>query len=262
MFDSIFESNLVNLLLLDGGLLYFLKGSLTENLSNRHKETVESLQDAEGKLLEAKTKQKDSLRVLAETELIVESIEAESKKTAQQVESNISSNGKEEINRFKARSKAQVPAMEAKMAVAVAQEYIDEAISIALGSLQNFFQGGDSWKDDLISESEPHGLLDRDFITASCEEYKLLNQRDLPPVRHIIGFEDPYIVDQTEDQMLAAGESNEISSSSIGDKQEHSPESRAKIRQIAFLSKVMREFLALTLVRGAATTLEKITWRP
>lgn len=258
MFDSIFESNLVNLLLLDGGLLYFLKGSLTENLSNRHKETVESLQDAEGKLLEAKTKQKDSLRVLAETELLVESIEAESKKTAQQVESNISSNGKEEINRFKTRSKAQVPAMEAKMAVAVAQEYIDEAISIALGSLQNFFQGGDSWKDDLISESESHSrLLDLDFIRASCEEYKLLNQRDLPTVRHVVGFEDPP-GDQTEDQMLAArdesrgpGESNEISSSSIGEKKERSPESRAKIRQVAFLSKVMREFLALTLVRSS-----------
>jgi F0F1-type ATP synthase membrane subunit b/b' len=152
IFDAVFESNLVNLVLLDGGLFYFLKGSFDDNLSIRQKEILELIQGSEEKLRESKNKQEDSLKFLAETQLLAKSIRNEAESTIKKLETTILVNGQDDIDRFKTRARAQVPLMEATMVVDVANSYVATAVGNSIEELEHFM---------FLS---PKGLKDLEFL--------------------------------------------------------------------------------------------------
>jgi len=45
--EKIFESNLINLIILDGGLFYLLSGALSDSLSERQQKIVGAIQESE-----------------------------------------------------------------------------------------------------------------------------------------------------------------------------------------------------------------------
>ena len=71
---DIFEANLVNLIILVGGLFYLLSGALSESLSERQQKILGAIQESEERLEEATKKLADSETQLAQAQIVIESI--------------------------------------------------------------------------------------------------------------------------------------------------------------------------------------------
>ena len=72
---DIFEANLVNLALLDGGIFYLLSGALSESLSERQQKILGAIQESEERLQEATTRLTESETQLAQAQMVIESIQ-------------------------------------------------------------------------------------------------------------------------------------------------------------------------------------------
>jgi F-type H+-transporting ATPase subunit b len=105
---DIFEANLVNLIILVGGLFYLLSGALSESLSERQQKILGAIQESEERLEEATKKLADSETQLAQAQIVIESIGKDAEVTAQQVKSTILTDGKSEIERLTAAAKGQI----------------------------------------------------------------------------------------------------------------------------------------------------------
>ena len=86
---DIFEANLINLTLLDGGLFYLLSGILSEGLSERQQKILGAIQESEEKLQEATTRLTEGETKLAQAQIVIESIQKDAQQTAAQVKSSI-----------------------------------------------------------------------------------------------------------------------------------------------------------------------------
>merc|ERR1711943_111074 len=71
---DIFETNLVNLIILVGGLFYLLSGALSESLSERQQKILGAIQESEERLEEATKKLADSETQLAQAQIVIDSI--------------------------------------------------------------------------------------------------------------------------------------------------------------------------------------------
>jgi len=72
---DIFEANLINLILLGGGLFYLLSGALSESLSERQQKILGAIQESEERLQEATARLEESETQLAQAQMVIESIE-------------------------------------------------------------------------------------------------------------------------------------------------------------------------------------------
>ena len=125
---DIFEANLVNLALLDGGLFYLLSGALSESLSERQQKILGAIQESEEKLQEATTRLTEGETKLAQAQMVIESIQKDAEQTAVQVKSSILTDGKSEIERLTANAKAQITTIEAR----VRKQIADYVATLAL----------------------------------------------------------------------------------------------------------------------------------
>jgi F-type H+-transporting ATPase subunit b len=125
---DIFEANLVNLALLDGGLFYLLSGALSESLSERQQKILGAIQESEEKLQEATTRLTEGETKLAQAQIVIESIQKDAQQTAVQVKSSILTDGKTEIERLTATAKAQIVTIENR----VRKQISDYVASLAL----------------------------------------------------------------------------------------------------------------------------------
>jgi hypothetical protein len=66
--ERIFEANLINLIILDGGLFYLLSGTLSDSLSERQEKIVGAIQESEERLKEATARLTESETQLAQTQ--------------------------------------------------------------------------------------------------------------------------------------------------------------------------------------------------
>merc|ERR1712072_1624573 len=105
---DIFEANLINIVLLDGGLFYLLSGALSESLSERQQKILGAIQESEEKLQEATTRLTEGETKLAQAQIVIESIQKEAEQTAVQVKSSVLTDGKKEIERLTATAKTQI----------------------------------------------------------------------------------------------------------------------------------------------------------
>jgi F-type H+-transporting ATPase subunit b len=112
---DIFEANLVNLVLLDGGLFYLLSGALSESLSERQQKILGAIQESEEKLQEATTRLTEGETKLAQAQIVIDSIQKDAQQTAVQVKSSILTDGKSEIERLTANAKSQINTIEARV---------------------------------------------------------------------------------------------------------------------------------------------------
>jgi F0F1-type ATP synthase membrane subunit b/b' len=115
LIDTIFDANLVNLTLLDGGLFYLLSGALSESLSERQQKILGAIQESEEKLQEATVRLTEGETKLAQAQIVIESIQKDAEQTAVQVKSSILSDGKTEIDRLTAAAKGQITTIEARV---------------------------------------------------------------------------------------------------------------------------------------------------
>jgi F-type H+-transporting ATPase subunit b len=112
---DLFESNLINIAILAGGLFYLLSGALSESLSERQQKILGAIQESEEKLQEATTRLTEGETQLAQAQMVIDSIKKDAEQTAQQVKSSILTEGKAEIERLTSTAKAQIGTIEARV---------------------------------------------------------------------------------------------------------------------------------------------------
>lgn len=134
---DIFEANVVNLVILVGGLFYLLSGSLSESLSERQQKILGAIQESEERLEEATKKLADSQTQLAQAQMVIQSIGNDAEVTAKQVKSTILTDGKTEIERLTASAKAQIGNIEAR----VRKQISDYVVALALKRITMQLEG-------------------------------------------------------------------------------------------------------------------------
>jgi F-type H+-transporting ATPase subunit b len=112
---DIFEANLINIVLLAGGLFYLLSGALSDSLAERQQKILGAIQESEERLQEATTKLSESETQLAQAQMVIESIQKDAQVTASQVKNSILTEGKAEIERLTSTAKAQIGTIEARV---------------------------------------------------------------------------------------------------------------------------------------------------
>jgi F0F1-type ATP synthase membrane subunit b/b' len=134
---DIFEANLVNLILLGGGLFYLLSGALSESLSERQQKILGAIQESEERLQEATTRLTESETQLAQAQMVIDTIQKDAEQTASQVKSSILTDGKAEIERLTSSAKAQIGTIESR----VRKQISDYVVSLALQRITTQLEG-------------------------------------------------------------------------------------------------------------------------
>ena len=134
---DIFEANLVNLIILVGGLFYLLSGALSESLSERQQKILGAIQESEERLEEATKRLADSETQLAQAQMVIESIGKDAEVTAKNVKSTILTDGKTEIERLTASAKGQITTIEAR----VRKQISDYVVALALKRITMQLEG-------------------------------------------------------------------------------------------------------------------------
>jgi F-type H+-transporting ATPase subunit b len=134
---DIFEANLINIILLAGGLFYLLSGALSESLSERQQKILGAIQESEEKLQEATTRLTEGETKLAQAQIVIESIQKEAEQTAVQVKNSVLTDGKKEIERLTANAKTQIATIEVK----VRKQISDYVATLALQRITMQLEG-------------------------------------------------------------------------------------------------------------------------
>jgi len=134
---DIFETNVINIAILAGGLFYLLSGALSESLSERQQKILGAIQESEERLQEATTRLNESETQLAQAQMVIETIQTDAQKTAQQVKSSILTDGKAEIERLTAAAKAQITTIESR----VRKQISDYVATLALQRITTQLEG-------------------------------------------------------------------------------------------------------------------------
>jgi F0F1-type ATP synthase membrane subunit b/b' len=104
--ETVFDANLVNLTLLDGGLFYLLSNALSENLLERQKKVLLTITESEEKLGEATARLIESEGRLSEAPVVIASIQAGAEETSIKLRASILREGQAEIMRLNANAEA------------------------------------------------------------------------------------------------------------------------------------------------------------
>ena len=125
---DIFESNIVNLLLLGGGIFKLGSQALSESLTDRQEKILSTIQDSEERLKAAVQRLEESEKQLTQSQIAITSLKSEAEATAKQVKSAILADGKSEIERLSSTAKSQIATIEAK----VRKQISDYVVALAL----------------------------------------------------------------------------------------------------------------------------------
>lgn len=148
---DIFETNIVNLTLLVGGIFYLGSNALSESLVERQQKILGAIQESEERLEQAVVKLAESETNLKQAQLVIASIKEEAEATAKKVKSGILTDGKTEIERLTATAKSQISTIELKIRNQIS-EYV---VSLALERVTIQLEGklGESVQQQLIDKN-------------------------------------------------------------------------------------------------------------
>ena len=148
---DIFETNIVNLTLLVGGIFYLGSNALSESLIERQQKILGAIQESEERLEQAVVKLAESETNLKQAQLVIASIKEEAEATAKKVKSGILTDGKTEIERLTATAKSQIGTIELKIRNQIS-EYV---VSLALERVTIQLEGklGESVQQQLIDNN-------------------------------------------------------------------------------------------------------------
>lgn len=125
---DIFESNIINISLLLGGILYLGSSVLSESLSERQEKIIGAIQEAEERLQQADTRLAEGEKQLEQAQLVIESIKTDAETTARRVKSEILTDGKAEIERLTSSAKAQIGTIEARVRKQISEYVVTLAL--------------------------------------------------------------------------------------------------------------------------------------
>ena len=134
---DIFETNVINITILLGGIIYLGSNALSAALVERQQKILGAIQESEEKLQEATTRLTEGETKLAQAQIVIESIQKEAVTTAAQVKSTILTDGKAEIERLTATAKAQIGTIEAR----VRKQISDYVATLALQRITMQLEG-------------------------------------------------------------------------------------------------------------------------
>jgi F-type H+-transporting ATPase subunit b len=148
---DIFETNVINLLLLGGGIFYLGSQALSESLTDRQEKILNTIQDSEERLKAAIQRLEESEKQLTQSQIAVASLKSDAEATAKQVKSVILSDGKNEIERLSSMAKSQVATIEAK----VRKQISDYVATLALQRVTLQLEGklGASLQQQIIDQN-------------------------------------------------------------------------------------------------------------
>jgi F-type H+-transporting ATPase subunit b len=124
---DIFETNIINITLLLGGIVY-LGSALSESLSERQEKIMGAIQEAEDRLQQADTRLAESEKQLEQAQLVIESIKTDAETTARNVKSGILMDGKNEIDRLTNTAKSQIGTIEARVRKQISEYVVTLAL--------------------------------------------------------------------------------------------------------------------------------------
>jgi len=133
----IFETNVINITILLGGITYLLSGALSDSLSERQQKILGAIQESEEKLQEAKARLSESETQLAQSQIVIEQIKTDADLTAKQVKSSVLTDGKAEIECLTSAAKSQIVTIEAK----VRKQISDYVAALALNRITLQLEG-------------------------------------------------------------------------------------------------------------------------
>jgi F-type H+-transporting ATPase subunit b len=125
---DIFETNIVNLLLLGGGIFYLGSQALTESLTDRQEKILSTIQDSEERLKAAIQRLEESEKQLTQSQIAITSLKSEAEATAKQVKSAILADGKNEIERLSSTAKSNIATIEAKVRKQISEYVVTLAL--------------------------------------------------------------------------------------------------------------------------------------
>jgi F-type H+-transporting ATPase subunit b len=125
---DIFEANLVNLVLLTGGIFYLGSNALSESLVERQQKILGAIQESEERLQQAVVRLDESETQLKQAQIVIESIKNDSVATAQVVKSGILTDGQNDIERLTASAKNQIGTIEAKVRKQISEYVVTLAL--------------------------------------------------------------------------------------------------------------------------------------
>jgi len=125
---DIFETNVINITILLGGIIYLGSGALSTSLSERQQKILGAIQESEERLQQGVTRLAESEKQLAQAQIVIDSIKKDAETTARQVKSNILTEGKMEIERLTTTAKSQISTVESR----VRKQISDYVVTLAL----------------------------------------------------------------------------------------------------------------------------------
>lgn len=125
---DIFESNVINLTILVGGIFYLGSNALSESLSERQEKIMGAIKEAEERLEQATVRLSEGEKQLEQAQLVIESINKDAETTARNVKSSILTDGKTEIERLTSTAKAQIGTIEARVRKQISEYVVTLAL--------------------------------------------------------------------------------------------------------------------------------------
>jgi F-type H+-transporting ATPase subunit b len=125
---DIFETNVINITILLGGIVYLGSNALSESLSERQEKIMGSIQEAEERLKEADARLAESEKQLEQAQLVIDSIKTDAETTARNVKSGILTDGKTEIERLTSTAKSQIGTIEARVRKQISEYVVTLAL--------------------------------------------------------------------------------------------------------------------------------------
>jgi F-type H+-transporting ATPase subunit b len=125
---DIFETNVINITILLGGIFYLGSNALSESLSERQEKIMGAIQEAEERLKEADARLAESEKQLEQAQLVIDSIKTDAETTARNVKSGILTDGKTEIERLTATAKSQIGTIEARVRKQISEYVVTLAL--------------------------------------------------------------------------------------------------------------------------------------
>nr|QUE29959.1 AtpF [Erythrocladia irregularis] len=134
---NIFETNVINIGILLGIVIYVGKPFLTTTLQTRQDKVLSSIQEAEDKLQQANTRLAESEKQLNQTQLVIDNIKKEAQVTADKVRQSILDQGEVDIERLALTGKASIVTAETQIRKQIQQQIATLALKRVLLQLKS-----------------------------------------------------------------------------------------------------------------------------
>jgi len=136
IYPDIFESNVINITILLGGIIKLGSEALGNSLATRQENILGAIKEAEERLQQANARLAESEKQLEQAQLVIQSIKSDAEVTARQVKSGILTDGKAEIERLTTTAKAQIVTIEGRVRKLISEYVVTLAIKRVTLQLQ------------------------------------------------------------------------------------------------------------------------------